>query len=176
MPSALAKNKHQAVWWKPYRFAFRRCSSFSDRIAWWESIHTGGAIRCTDSSRKNAMWQPCRLRWEKINVKRYGWKLYRFVFRGCSSFPDRIAWWKSFTLCTTNRVEKIMHCVGKKEIMDRCFPCRSCFIIRKTCLQGRFQPVSIRGNKISDMEKKPYRLFLCCYIYREVLLANGAVG
>ncbi len=69
-----------------------------------------------------------------------------------------------------------MHCVGKKEIMDRCFPCRSRFIIHKTCLQGRFQPVSIRGNKTSDMEKKPYRLFLCCYIYREVLLANGQSG
>ena len=26
------------------------------------------------------------------------------------------------------------------------------------------------------MEKKPYRLFLCCYIYREVLLANEAIG
>ena len=26
------------------------------------------------------------------------------------------------------------------------------------------------------MEKKPYRLFLCCYIYREGLLANGAIG
>ena len=69
-----------------------------------------------------------------------------------------------------------MHCVGKKEIMDRCFPYRSRFIIHKTCLQGRFQPVSIRGNKTSDMEKKPYRLFLCCYIYREGLLANGAIG
>ena len=49
-------------------------------------------------------------------------------------------------------------------------------IIHETCLQGRFQPVSIRGNKTSDMEKKPYRLFLCCYIYREGLLANGAIG
>ena len=49
-------------------------------------------------------------------------------------------------------------------------------IIHETCLQGRFQPVSIRGNKTSDMEKKPYRLFLCCYIYRGVLLANGAIG
>ena len=44
-----------------------------------------------------------------------------------------------------------MHCVGKKEIIDRCFPCRSRFIIRKTCLQGRFQPVSIRENKTSDI-------------------------
>ena len=31
--SALAKNKHQAVWWKPYRFVFRGCSSFPDRFA-----------------------------------------------------------------------------------------------------------------------------------------------
>ena len=60
-----------------------------------------------------------------------------------------------------------MHCVGKKEIIDRCFPCRSRFIIRKTCLQGRFQPVSIRENKTSDMEKKPYRLFLHATIFVE---------
>ena len=43
-------------------------------------VRIGGAIRRTDSSRENAMWQPCRLRWEKINIKRYGWKPCRFCF------------------------------------------------------------------------------------------------
>ena len=33
--------------------------------------------------------------------------------------------------------EQDVSCVGKKEIIDRCFPCRSRFIIRKTCLQGK---------------------------------------
>ena len=37
------------------------------------------------------MWQPCCLRWQKINIKRYGWKLYRFAFREYSSFPDGFA-------------------------------------------------------------------------------------
>ena len=33
VPSALGKDKRQAVWWKPYRFVFRGCSSFPDRFA-----------------------------------------------------------------------------------------------------------------------------------------------
>ena len=35
-------------------------------------VRIGGAIRCTDSGRENALRQSCRLRWEKINIKRYG--------------------------------------------------------------------------------------------------------
>ena len=168
----------------PAAFVFRGCSSFPDRIAWWESIHTGGAIRCTDSSRENALrqpcrlrwekinvkryggsptallfvdvaafrielhggdylpcictgraiwctnssrenalWQSCRLRWEKINIKRYGWKRCRFAFRGCSSFPDRFARLELSALAerfdAQIRVEKTpcgsrAVCVGKK--------------------------------------------------------------
>ena len=50
-----------------------RCSSFPDRL------DAGEIIRCTDSSRENALWQPCRLRWKKINIKRYGGSPAAFV-------------------------------------------------------------------------------------------------
>ena len=42
-------------------------------------VRIGGAIRRTDSSRENAMRQLCCLCWQKINIKRHEWKLYRFV-------------------------------------------------------------------------------------------------
>ena len=69
----------------PAAFVLRGCSSFPNRL------DAGGAIQCTDSGRENALRQSCRLRWQKINIKQYGWKLYRFAFRGCSSFPDGFA-------------------------------------------------------------------------------------
>ena len=76
VPSALAKNKHQAVWVKTVPLLFCvRCSSFPNRL------DAGGAIRCTDSSRENALRQSCRLLWEKINVKRYGGSPAAFVLR-----------------------------------------------------------------------------------------------
>ena len=37
-----------------------------------DRLDAGEIIPCIDSSRENAMWQPCRLCWEKINIKRYG--------------------------------------------------------------------------------------------------------
>ena len=61
---------------------------------------------------------------ERINIKRYEWNLCRFCFAwDVATFWIGLHGWKSFALCTTNRIEKIMHCVGKKEIMDRYFPC-----------------------------------------------------
>ena len=88
-----------------------RCSSFPNRL------DAGGAIRCTDSGRENAMWQSCRLRWQKINIKRYGWKLYRFAFRGCSSFPDGFARLELSALaairCTNSgKSLSLLFCVG----------------------------------------------------------------
>ena len=49
-------------------------------------VRIGGAIRRTDSSRENAMWQPCRLRWEKINVKRYGGSPTALFFVDAAAF------------------------------------------------------------------------------------------
>ena len=44
-----------------------------------DRLDDGEIIPCIDSSRENAMWQLCCLCWQKINIKRHEWKLYRFV-------------------------------------------------------------------------------------------------
>ena len=56
VPSALGKNKHQAVWVKTVPLLFCvRCSSFPDRL------DAGEIIRCTDSSRENCIFVPERV-------------------------------------------------------------------------------------------------------------------
>jgi hypothetical protein len=68
----VGKNKHQAVWVESLPLCFSLDTAAN-------RFDTGEIIPCTDLSRENAMRQLCRLRWQKINIKRYGWKLYRFV-------------------------------------------------------------------------------------------------
>ena len=112
VPSALAKNKHQAVWVEALPLLFCvRCSSFPDRL------DTGEIIQCTDSGRENAMWQPCCLLWEKINVKRYGGSPAVLFFVDAAAFRIGLTLAERFD--AQIRVEKTpcgsrAVCVGKK--------------------------------------------------------------
>ena len=121
--------------WKLYRFAFRGCSSFPNRL------DAGGAIQCTDSGRENALRQSCRLRWQKINIKQYGWKLYRFAFRGCSSLPKRLDAGEIIR-CTDSSRE---NCIFVPErVMYRYFPCHTIWLYTKfACKVG----IPARFNK-----------------------------
>ena len=105
---------------------------FVDVAAFWIELHAGdyfscvrigGAIRCTDSSRENALWQSCRLRWQKINIKRYGGSPTALFFVDAAAFRIGLHDGNQSTLAerfdAQIRVEKTpcgsrAVCVGKK--------------------------------------------------------------